>query len=112
MAEWSESRRGDLPALPFLSAGRKFSSRRKRDRGGGHQHPGKGPSRESLRPLLGTGAHGPFGTDSDSVEIVKRTCRLPATLPYIKNSCFAPVALTQLPTAFVIRAIALLTHTV
>ena len=62
--------------------------------------------------LLGTGAHGPFGTDRDSVEIVKRTCRLPATLPYIKNSCFAPVALPQLPTAFVIRAIALLTHTV
>ena len=32
--------------------------------------------------------------------------------PYIKASCSAPVALPQLPTTFVIQAIALLTHTV
>jgi len=30
----------------------------------------------------------------------------------MKVSCSAPMALPQLPTAFVIRAIALLTHTV
>lgn len=30
----------------------------------------------------------------------------------LKVSCFAPMALPQLPTAIVIRAIALLTHTV
>ena len=31
---------------------------------------------------------------------------------YLRVSCFAPMALPQLPIAFVIRAIALLTHTV